>query len=128
MMYLDNIVTCANELKFTNLPLFDITNNCWKFGQDLLNGCWDMGIGNIVICRPAGGLNFCFFRISAICVLTSSVIPVILITFHDKLDYVVSVHPYSGFRANVEISDNLKKEFYSETSQSEHPWLVNTPL
>ena len=48
---------CANELKYTSLPLFDITNNCWKFGQDLLNGCWDMGIGNIVICRPAGGLK-----------------------------------------------------------------------
>ena len=55
MMYLDIIVTYV-QMSW-NLPLFDITNNCWKFGQDLLNGCWDMGIGNIAICRPAGGLN-----------------------------------------------------------------------
>ena len=40
----------TNELKFTNLCLFYISNNCWKFGNDLFNGCRDMGIHNY---RPA---------------------------------------------------------------------------
>ena len=40
----------ANELKFTNLCLFSISNNCRKFGNDLFNGCRDMGTQ---IYRPA---------------------------------------------------------------------------
>ena len=40
----------ANELKFTNLDLFSISNNCRQFGNDLLNGCRDMGTQH---CRPA---------------------------------------------------------------------------
>ena len=40
----------ANELKFTNLCLFSISNNCRKFGNDLFNGCRDMGTQHY---RPA---------------------------------------------------------------------------
>ena len=40
----------ANELKFSNLCLFYISNNCSKFGNDLFNGCRDMGIQHY---RPA---------------------------------------------------------------------------
>ena len=40
----------ANELKFSNVCLFYIRNNCSKFGNDLFNGCQDMGIQHY---RPA---------------------------------------------------------------------------
>ena len=33
----------ANELTFTNVRLFSISNNCCQFGNDLFNSCRDMG-------------------------------------------------------------------------------------
>ena len=40
----------ANELKFKKMSLFYMSNNCWKFGNDLFNGCRDMGTQHY---RPA---------------------------------------------------------------------------
>ena len=59
ILLVHNLFLAANVCKYTvryavRLP---ISNNCWKFGEYLMSGCWDMGISNVVICRPAGGFK-----------------------------------------------------------------------